>query len=253
MANKKILEKKQTVIDEIKDKVTSILNTTGLYQLKEKYPAQLSGGQQQRVSLARALVTNPQLLLMDEPLSNLDAKLRLKMREEIRNLQQKLKMTVLFVTHDQQECFAISDKVLIMKDGHIEQYDTPQNIFHHPRTEYVARFIGYDNFISINSNERNDDHHILVKNTLLTTKESNSNAKILTIRPENILLDQDNHSENSFLGTITSREYLGQSFKYTITSDLGIFQVEEARAKMRSSGDTVTLTLPAKHLHPLSE
>ena len=214
---------------------------------------QLSGGQQQRVSLARALVTNPQLLLMDEPLSNLDAKLRLKMREEIRNLQQKLKMTVLFVTHDQQECFAISDKVLIMKDGHIEQYDTPQNIFHHPRTEYVARFIGYDNFISINSNERNDDHHILVKNTLLTTKESNSNAKILTIRPENILLDQDNHSENSFLGTITSREYLGQSFKYTITSDLGIFQVEEARAKMRSSGDTVTLTLPAKHLHPLSE
>ncbi|WP_368155101.1 ABC transporter ATP-binding protein, partial [Bacteroides fragilis] len=216
------------------------LNTTGLYQLKEKYPAQLSGGQQQRVSLARALVTNPQLLLMDEPLSNLDAKLRLK-------------MTVLFVTHDQQECFAISDKVLIMKDGHIEQYDTPQNIFHHPRTEYVARFIGYDNFISINSNERNDDHHILVKNTLLTTKESNSNAKILTIRPENILLDQDNHSENSFLGTITSREYLGQSFKYTITSDLGIFQVEEARAKMRSSGDTVTLTLPAKHLHPLSE
>ena len=239
--------------DEIKDKVTSILNTTGLYQLKEKYPAQLSGGQQQRVSLARALVTNPQLLLMDEPLSNLDAKLRLKMREEIRNLQQKLKMTVLFVTHDQQECFAISDKVLIMKDGHIEQYDTPQNIFHHPRTEYVARFIGYDNFISINSNERNDDHHILVKNTLLTTKESNSNAKILTIRPENILLDQDNHSENSFLGTITSREYLGQSFKYTITSDLGIFQVEEARAKMRSSGDTVTLTLPAKHLHPLSE
>lgn len=149
--------------DEIKNKVTSILNTTGLYQLKEKYPAQLSGGQQQRVSLARALVTNPQLLLMDEPLSNLDAKLRLKMREEIRNLQQKLKMTVLFVTHDQQECFAISDKVLIMKDGHIEQYDTPQNIFHHPRTEYVARFIGYDNFISINSNERNDDHHILVK------------------------------------------------------------------------------------------
>ncbi|MBT8990425.1 spermidine/putrescine ABC transporter ATP-binding protein, partial [Lactobacillus delbrueckii subsp. bulgaricus] len=142
--------------NEIKDRVDAMLELTGLTDFANQFPDNLSGGQQQRVSLARALVINPQLLLMDEPLSNLDAKLRLKMREEIRNLQQKMKMTVLFVTHDQQECFAISDKVLVMKEGRIEQYDTPQNIFHHPRTKYVAQFIGYENFINID--KKLDDH-----------------------------------------------------------------------------------------------
>lgn len=237
----------------IKKKVTEMLATTGLSQLAQQFPAQLSGGQQQRVSLARDLVTNPELLLMDEPLSNLDAKLRLKIREEIRDLQQKLKMTVLFVTHDQQECFAISDRVLIMKQGCIDQFDTPQNIFHHPRTEYVARFIGYDNFITVTAANRQDEHHIKVGNTVLTTVEPNQNAKVLTIRPENIHLNLADASENTFTGKIMSREYLGQSFKYAIHSAIGDFQVEEARQKMRSSGEEVTLTLPAKHLHPLSE
>ena len=237
---------------EINEKVTGILEMTGLSDLASQFPAQLSGGQQQRVSLARALVTNPEMLLMDEPLSNLDAKLRLKMREEIRKLQQEMKMTVLFVTHDQQECFAISDKVLIMNQGRIEQFDRPENIFHHPRTEYVARFIGYDNFIPVNADNREDSYHIAVKGTRLTTEENNENAKVLTIRPENIQLNADS-TENTLIGTITGREYLGQSFKYTIHSELGDFQVEEARQKMRSSGDEVKLTLPAKHLHPLSE
>ncbi|WP_101138720.1 ABC transporter ATP-binding protein [Lactobacillus apis] len=287
---------------EINEKVSGILEMTGLSDLASQFPAQLSGGQQQRVSLARALVTNPEMLLMDEPLSNLDAKLRLKMREEIRKLQQEMKMTVLFVTHDQQECFAISDKVLIMNQGRIEQFDRlrlkmreeirklqqemkmtvlfvthdqqecfaisdkvlimnqgrieqfdrPENIFHHPRTEYVARFIGYDNFIPVNADNREDSYHIAVKGTRLTTEENNENAKVLTIRPENIQLNADS-TENTLTGTITGREYLGQSFKYTIHSELGDFQVEEARQKMRSSGDEVKLTLPAKHLHPLSE
>ena len=143
------LKMKKMSKSDIQKRVDQILKITGLSKLASRYPKELSGGQQQRVSLARALVVNPQLLLMDEPLSNLDAKLRIKMRSEIRELQQKLKMTVLFVTHDQRECFAISDKVLIMKDGKIDQYDTPENIFHHPSSEYVARFIGYDNFINV--------------------------------------------------------------------------------------------------------
>ncbi|WP_240408345.1 ABC transporter ATP-binding protein, partial [Lactobacillus crispatus] len=123
------LKMKKMSKSDIQKRVDQILKITGLSKLASRYPKELSGGQQQRVSLARALVVNPQLLLMDEPLSNLDAKLRIKMRSEIRELQQKLKMTVLFVTHDQRECFAISDKVLIMKDGKIDQYDTPENIF----------------------------------------------------------------------------------------------------------------------------
>lgn len=245
------LKMRKMAKSEIKEKVVAMLDMTGLSDLATKFPAQLSGGQQQRVSLARALVTDPELLLMDEPLSNLDAKLRLKMREEICRLQKKMKMTVLFVTHDQQECFAISDKVLVMKHGRIDQFDTPQAIFHHPCTEYVARFIGYDNFIPVNPNSCQDKYHIKVNETVLATKEPNSNAKVLTIRPENIALNSETAGENTFTGKIINREYLGQSFKYTVDSKLGEFQVEEARQKMRSSGDEVTLTLPAKHLHPL--
>lgn len=238
---------------EIKSKVEEILEITGLSEFAQKYPAQLSGGQQQRVSLARALVINPQLLLMDEPLSNLDAKLRLKMREEIRRLQQKLKMTVLFVTHDQQECFAISDRVMIMKEGRIDQYDTPQNIFHHPRTEYVARFIGYDNFIHFDQAQVIDNHHVKVGNISFKSIDECEKAKVLTIRPENIEIVDQNKSNNTISGTIISNEYLGQSFKYRIKTELGEFQVEESRKKMRLVGEQINLEFPAKHLHALSE
>lgn len=188
---------------------------------------------------------------MDEPLSNLDAKLRIKMRGEIRDLQKKLNMTVLFVTHDQKECFAISDKVLIMKDGRIEQYDTPENIFHHPSSEYVARFIGYENFINVD--HILDDHTVESKDLLFITDESTNQAKTLTIRPENIQINSsDNSSQNLIDGIITSSEYLGQSFKYRVKTSLGNFIVEESRKAMRSSEDKVQLYLPSKHLHPLS-
>lgn len=245
------LKMKKLSKNEIQKKVNQILKITGLSELSSRYPKELSGGQQQRVSLARSLVVNPQLLLMDEPLSNLDAKLRTKMRSEIRDLQKKLKMTVLFVTHDQRECFAISDKVLIMKDGRIDQYDTPENIFHHPSSEYVARFIGYDNFIKVD--EIVNDHQIISNTNIFVTDEDNIHAKVLTIRPENILINPEENKPNNLIdGTITSLEYLGQSFKYKVSISLGTFTVEEARKSMRSSGDKVQLYLPSKHLHPLS-
>lgn len=245
------LKMKKISKKDIKQKVDEILEITGLSQLASRYPKELSGGQQQRVSLARALVVHPQLLFMDEPLSNLDAKLRIKMRGEIRDLQKKLNMTVLFVTHDQKECFAISDKVLIMKDGRIEQYDTPENIFHHPNSEYVARFIGYENFINVD--HILDDHTVESKDLLFITDESTNQAKTLTIRPENIQINSsDNSSQNLIDGIITSSEYLGQSFKYRAKTSLGNFIVEESRKAMRSSEDKVQLYLPSKHLHPLS-
>lgn len=238
--------------NSIKNKVKQILSITGLTKLAKRYPQELSGGQQQRISLARALVTNPRLLLMDEPLSNLDAKLRVKMRTEIRELQQKLKMTVLFVTHDQQECFAISDKVLVMKDGRVDQYDTPQNIFHHPTSEYVAHFVGYENFISV-AKAVGETQAQNEKGVIFTTRENTKEAKVLTIRPENIKLNEKmDDEENTLMGVITEREYLGQSFKYTVQTSLGNFVVEESRKQMRSTGDKVILYLPAKHLHPLS-
>jgi putative spermidine/putrescine transport system ATP-binding protein len=247
------LKMQKTVSSQIKQRVLEILKITGLDDLAARFPAELSGGQQQRVSLARALVIKPRLLLMDEPLSNLDAKLRIQMREEIRNLQQQFKITVLFVTHDQEECFAISDKVLVMREGRVEQFDTPQQIYHHPVTKYVAQFIGYENFINVNQ--------ILANNRFkagkyeFTTAEENSRAKFLTIRPDNVLLVAAGQTEelNILAGQITAAEYLGRSYRYRITTDLGIFKVDEASRLQRQSGEKVLLKFPNKHLIPLKK
>ena len=128
---------------QIDQKVKNILEICGLSEFEKRFPQQMSGGQRQRVALARALVIEPKLLLLDEPLSNLDAKLRINMRMEIKRIQKKLGITTLFVTHDQEECFSISDKVAVMNQGVIEQFDTPENIYQRPETEFVARFIGF--------------------------------------------------------------------------------------------------------------
>ena len=134
---------------EIAERVPEMLKTVDLEGLEKRYPCELSGGQRQRVALARALVIKPDLLLMDEPLSNLDAKLRVKMRVEIRRIQQELGITTIYVTHDQEECFAISDEVAIMNNGVIEQMDDPQRIYQHPKTEFVMNFVGFDNRIEL--------------------------------------------------------------------------------------------------------
>lgn len=153
--------------EQIDKKVKDILEVCGLSDLANRFPRQMSGGQRQRVALARSLVIEPKLLLLDEPLSNLDAKLRLSMRVEIKRLQKKLGITTLFVTHDQEECFSISDKVAVMNGGVIEQYDTPENIYRRPATEFVARFIGFENFLDV---EKKADHvYTLVDGTAFKT------------------------------------------------------------------------------------
>ncbi len=134
---------------QMEAKINEVVEVCDLEGLTDRLPKQLSGGQRQRVALARALVIEPKLLLLDEPLSNLDAKLRIQMRVEIKRLQKKLGITTIFVTHDQEECFSISDKVAVMNNGVIEQYDTPENIYSRPKTEFVARFIGFENFFDL--------------------------------------------------------------------------------------------------------
>ena len=133
---------------EIYSRVTNALKMVGLEDFADRRPAQLSGGQQQRVALARATVIEPQVLLLDEPLSNLDAKLRVDMRQEIRRLQQQLGITTLYVTHDQVEAMSISDRVVVMNQGAIEQIGTPERIFAAPETVFVADFMGFDNRFS---------------------------------------------------------------------------------------------------------
>ncbi len=132
---------------ELKERVFSMLDLVGLTGMENRFTNQLSGGQQQRVALARALVLEPGVLLFDEPLSNLDAKLRVQMRTEIRRIQQKLGITAIYVTHDQSEAMSISDRIIIMKSGVIAQMGSPADIYYHPNSEFVADFIGECNFL----------------------------------------------------------------------------------------------------------
>ena len=139
------LKNKKLNKQEIRRRVEEIMETVQITQYKDRYPDKLSGGQQQRVALARAIVVQPQVLLMDEPLSNLDAKLRIEMREAIREVQKKIGITTVYVTHDQEEALAISDRIAVMNKGDIQQIETPENIYSRPYNTFVAEFIGHSN------------------------------------------------------------------------------------------------------------
>lgn len=141
------LKMKRVAKNEVRTKVRTLLEATQLQALAERYPSELSGGQQQRISLARALAPEPEILLLDEPLSNLDANLREEMRFEIRQLHNKFQYTTVYVTHDQIEAMAMADRIVVMNRGHIEQIGTPEDIYERPESEFVAQFIGGTNIL----------------------------------------------------------------------------------------------------------
>ncbi len=232
---------------EIDTKVKEILEICGLSELAKRFPKQMSGGQRQRVALARALVIQPKLLLLDEPLSNLDAKLRINMRVEIKRLQKKLGITTLFVTHDQEECFSISDKVAVMNNGVIEQYDTPENIYNRPKTEFVARFIGFENFIKL---QRIEGNKYKAENGNVFTIESDNYLEncLGTIKPDDIIISNDEYMQNSIKGTVQVRTFLGKAYQYEIETSLGKFAVNEQAEKIYETGDTLTIVLPANKI-----
>ncbi|MDU5545193.1 MAG: ABC transporter ATP-binding protein, partial [Clostridium perfringens] len=213
------LKMKKMSKEEIRKKVDDILKVVDMSHLAKRYPKELSGGQRQRVAIARALVIEPSLLLLDEPLSNLDAKLRLKMRVEIRKLQQKLGITTLFVTHDQEECFSISDKVAVLNKGVIEQFDTPENIYSNPATEFVARFVGFENFIDlikVSDGIYKNESGINLK----VNKVKDKNEVKATIRPDDIKIVKED-LENTVDGVIEVRTFLGKAYQYDIKTKLG--------------------------------
>ena len=144
--------KKESKAD-VELKISQVAETLNLEDLLERYPEELSGGQQQRVALARALVLNPQILLMDEPLSSLDAKLREHVREELRAVQQKLKITTVYVTHDQEEALSLSDKIAVINKGKLLQYGTPRDLYFKPQDNFTADFVGRANFVNINGEQ----------------------------------------------------------------------------------------------------
>jgi ABC-type Fe3+/spermidine/putrescine transport system ATPase subunit len=171
--------------EEILKRVTDALEMVRLGGLEGRYPKQLSGGQQQRVALARALVYNPRVLLLDEPLSNLDAKLRSEMRYEIRNLQRQLGVTALYVTHDQEEALSISDRIVVMNQGRIEQISTPWELYNHPRTLFVAMFVGTANVLQARPNGSNM-LRIADAFDLPSPPEQGARPGALVVRPEGV-------------------------------------------------------------------
>lgn len=225
-------------------RVSEMLKICGLENLGDRYPKQLSGGQRQRVALARALIIQPKLLLLDEPLSNLDAKLRVAMRIEIKRIQQQLGITTVFVTHDQEECFSISDKVAIMNNGVIEQYDTPENIYRLPKTRFVAQFIGFENFFDVKKNSLGNyvtENQVEVRSIL---SQVTAETAVATIRPEDIQIV----AEGAVKGNVVVRTFLGKSHQYEVSTELGTFLVNGSGNQVYQTGEEIQLNFPAEKL-----
>ena len=227
---------------KMKDQVMEALELVDLKGYETRYPKELSGGQRQRVALARALVIKPDLLLMDEPLSTLDAKLRVKMRVEIRKLQQQFGITAIYVTHDQEECFAISDKVAIMNQGVIEQLDTPDRIYNHPETEGIARFVGVENFIDLAPSDggyRGQDGSMFT-----VDGPAKADARRACIRPEDITIAPAGTSHpNPLEGDVMVATFLGKRYQYNVSTALGEMVVSTDQERTYRAGERVTLSL----------
>lgn len=211
---------------ELKRRADEALDKVGLLALADRYPAQMSGGQRQRVALARALVIRPRVLLMDEPLSNLDAKMRLQMRNVILDLVREAQITTVFVTHDQEEALAMSDRVALMDQGSIAQLGSPEDLYGTPANSYVADFIGSANIIPVEAfplEEDDGNTNVLryrVGEHMFEGLQGDPNLKdhgLLIARPEDLsLIAATPHMPNSMPGTVLRRQYLGFKTVYSI-------------------------------------
>lgn len=205
---------------DIESRVKEMLALIHLEHLAERYPYQLSGGQQQRVALARALAPKPQVLLLDEPLSALDAKIRVSLREEIRHIQQKLGITTVFVTHDQEEALSISDRIVVMNAGKADQIGTPFEIYNRPTTRFVASFVGTLNVIEAVVADQGAGL-VKIGEQMLTIKDAipaaNGTAIQLAMRPEAGSLSDTGNA--TFAGTVTSSQFLGSVIRTRVSVD----------------------------------
>jgi iron(III) transport system ATP-binding protein len=232
------------------EKAREGLRLVGLEGYDERLPSELSGGQQQRVACARALVLEPQVLLFDEPLSNLDAKLRRRMREEIRELQQKLRLTAIYVTHDQEEALAVSDKIVVMNQGRIAQEGTPADLYERPADSFVADFIGGANLIPCEI-LRHEDAAALVRfgaiELQVPAPRVNGSAGYLVVRSAAVALTKV--STNADLtATVRKATYLGGHWEYTLDTPFGALFVSQPVGRRFEQGTTVALQLDPQHL-----
>ncbi len=245
---------------EIGDKVLQTLNLVNLKGLDKRYPGQLSGGQQQRVALARALVLNPDVLLLDEPLSNLDAKIRIQVRAEIRKLQKELGITTIYVTHDQEEALTLSDRIAVVNLGKLQQTGTPLDLYEKPECPFVADFIGINNLLPGEVQEGADgEGRVKVKTgfgvlTSLTNGRLKASDKcIICVRPETASISSSAPGEeglNCIPGTVSFASYIGNTVRYDVEIGEGlIFKVDVQNPwdhKPYPMGEKVVVFFPVK-------
>jgi spermidine/putrescine transport system ATP-binding protein len=219
------LERKKTPPEKITGLVNEALDLVQMKDMGDRYPRQLSGGQQQRIALARSLVLRPEVLLLDEPLGALDLKLRKAMQVELKNLQERVGITFIYVTHDQEEALTMSDRIGVMAEGRLEQVGTPEEIYDFPKTSFVADFIGVSNFFSGQIvSASGDEMRVKTEGGLDVVmaagpKKSQADQVLFSIRPEKINIQPQARTsahENQFVGKIANRMYLGDSIHYII-------------------------------------
>ncbi|PKL10919.1 MAG: polyamine ABC transporter ATP-binding protein [Spirochaetae bacterium HGW-Spirochaetae-8] len=248
------LKLKKVPKDEIEKRVHVALNMVQMDDFAERVPSQMSGGQQQRVALARALVMEPSVLLFDEPLSNLDAKLRIHMRDEIRRIQKKIGITTVYVTHDQSEAMAVSDKVVILKDGIVQQVDTPQRVYQHPANEFVANFIGKANILDgkiVESTETRAKVEIrgVVFDVPVYKKRAQGAEVRVVVRPESVLVGQQ-----GFTATVTKSVYMGTTQDYRLKFeawDVEISDNNPTSKRVYAEGEEMAFSFDPESIHVL--
>jgi iron(III) transport system ATP-binding protein len=250
------LKLKKLPKDDIRKRVNNILELVGLTDLGNRYPNQLSGGQQQRVALARALVMEPDVLLFDEPLSNLDAKLRVYMRTEIRKIQKKIGITAVYVTHDQSEAMSLSDRIIIMNKGKIEQVGTPKEVYYTPKTEFVADFIGTANFIDAEVLDVGDngEFDINISGKIIKVKSNVEKKKgdicKLVLRPEAVKIGRD----QLLKGIVELSTFMGSYQDYLVKVGENKIKIQDNNPQGKEifkEGDEVTIGFNQENTHIL--
>jgi ABC-type Fe3+/spermidine/putrescine transport system ATPase subunit len=227
---------------EVEQRVGGVLDKVRLAGLGSRYPGQLSGGQQQRVALARALVLNPRILLLDEPLSNLDAKVRVQVRAEIRKLQKEVGITTVYVTHDQEEALTLSDRIAVLNQGRLLQVGAPKGLYERPASRFVADFIGINNLVDgtvrgIDEGTRRLRVATAVGELTALPDERfrAGDACVVCVRPENVALDDGAPAEgrNAVRGKIAFAAYLGNTLRYDVDLGGGVTFKADVRDALR--------------------
>jgi spermidine/putrescine ABC transporter ATP-binding subunit len=249
------LKLRNTAASEITARVQSVLERVRLGGLGDRYPGQLSGGQQQRVALARALVLNPKILLLDEPLSNLDAKVRVQVRQEIRKLQRELGITTVYVTHDQEEALTLSDRIAVFNQGRVFQVGTPRDLYQRPTNRFVADFIGVNNLIdgTVREIEASGARALVDTPVGALRAQTSGNLQVgdkcvLCVRPENVEIGGLSADENAVRGKIAFAAYLGSTLRYDVELGSGVTVKADDRDpwhhEMRALGGEIELSFP---------